>query len=221
MLYEFRRVTVGPSKMGSYVAFARDHLASAHERHGIEAVGYFNVILGAGMADQFPYLLRWRSWAERQEKLARLSSDATLAEAREAADQDGPLVVDVANELWESAPYRELLERDWDTPGLYEYRISQTLPNKKPVVHWRNEEWVSKIYTDLDMQYVIACDALVGHSSYVHYLMRWTSVEERNEKWAAFFQDPRWQQVSRDTGPLTFRVPNELWKPTSFSPILT
>lgn len=221
MLYEFRRVTCGPSKLGVYGAFVKDHLAPAFERHGVEAVGYFNVVMGAGMGDQFPYLLRWNSLEERQNKLAAVAQDVSLQEATQAADAGGPVVVDVANQLWDSMPYRELLVPETDEPGLYEYRISHTLPNKKPVVHWRNEEWVSKIYTDLGMDYVIACDAVFGNSSYVHYMMRWTSIAERNEKWALFFQDPRWQEVSVETGPLTFRVPNELWAPTSFSPILT
>lgn len=220
MFYEFRRVMCAPSKVGLYTGLMGDKLAPLLAKHEIEAVGFFNVVIGPGMAHDFPYLLRWQSHDERTAKLAAFDQDPALQEIFEEAEQDGPLVIDVVNELWAPTDYAPLRTKETAEPGLYEYRISQPLASKKSVVHWRNAEWNVNLYRDHDMHYVAAWDALVGHSSYVHYMMRWTSIEERQRKWGEYFQDPRWQEVSGMTGPLTRHVPNELWTPTAYSPIL-
>lgn len=218
MIYEFRRAFAVGGKLGVYKALIADAGLKAFAKHEIEPVGFFDVVIGPGSADEFPYLLRWKSFDERVQKLAALEQDPEWRAAVEAAEADGPLLVNTHSELWEPTYYRpEILPQK---NKLYEYRTSRPIPGKKDVVHWRNAEYNVRLYAENGINYVAAFDAIVGNSAHVHYFMGWDSLEERAEKWTAYMTSPGFQEIAGKTGPLTRHVPNEIWSPTAFSPIM-
>ena len=67
-------------------------------------------------------------------------------------------------------------------------------------------------------------DASIGLSARdnqsLYYLLKWSSLAEREQKWGAFMADPEWLAKRAETernGPLVERVENLLLAPTTYS----
>src|SRR5262245_62872555 len=75
MLYEYRRYEVNPGKKPELDARFRDLTLPLWEKHGMKAVGLFDVEVGT-MTNEFHYILAWESLAERERdrKSTRLNS---------------------------------------------------------------------------------------------------------------------------------------------------
>jgi hypothetical protein len=65
-------------------------------------------------------------------------------------------------------------------------------------------------------------EPVVGLSNQLHYWLAWNEMADREVRWSAFQADPEWiskRDQSELSGPLAASIHNELWTPTSYSPL--
>jgi hypothetical protein len=105
---------------------------------------------------------------------------------------------------------------------LYEYRLYEAMPGKLDALVQR--------FTDGEpfrkkhgIRMVGMWQPVIGGASnQLVLLLAWESLQEREERWGAFFRDRAWQRVmaqSEKDGPLAERVSIQIWKPTPNSPM--
>jgi len=107
---------------------------------------------------------------------------------------------------------------------IYEHRLYRSAPGKLPELIARFENHALRIWKRLGIEHVAFWTVMIGESNQVLvYILRWKSLAEREEKFAAWLSDPEWIQVYKDSeknGTLSLGVTNTIMKPTSFSPII-
>jgi hypothetical protein len=106
---------------------------------------------------------------------------------------------------------------------LYEYRRYEVTPGRKPDLDARFANLTLPLWEKHGMRSVGLFDVEVGTmTNELHYLLAWESLAEREDRFAKFLADPEWVQgraESEANGPLTQRVHNQIWRPTSYSPL--
>jgi hypothetical protein len=107
MLYEYRRYEVNPGKKPELDARFRDLTMPLWEKHGMKAVGLFDVEVGT-MTNEFHYILAWESLAERERIFPQFLADPEWVEGRAASEANGPLALRVHNQIWRPAPFSPL-----------------------------------------------------------------------------------------------------------------
>jgi hypothetical protein len=105
---------------------------------------------------------------------------------------------------------------------LYEHRLYEAAPGKLPALIERfkaGEPFRQKHGIRLVGMWT---PVLGGASNQLVSLTAWESLQEREERWGAFFADPAWQRVmaaSEKDGPLAEKVTIQIWQPTKYSPM--
>ena len=107
MLYEYRRYEVTPGRKPDLDARFRDLTLPLWEKHGMRAVGLFDVEIGT-MTNEFHYLLAWESLAEREQRFAAFLQVPEWQQGRADSEANGPLAQRVHNQIWRPAPYSPL-----------------------------------------------------------------------------------------------------------------
>ena len=105
---------------------------------------------------------------------------------------------------------------------LYEYRRYSIVPGKKVALGQRMANVAMPIWERLGITPVGFWEPVVGLSNELHYLLTWKDMAERETRWNAFQSDPEWitkRDQSEVAGPLAAKILNELWTPTSYSPL--
>jgi NIPSNAP protein len=103
---------------------------------------------------------------------------------------------------------------------IYEYRCYEAVPGRLPDLHRRFQETTLRMFDKHGIRAVGFWTAEVGTSNELHYLLRWESMAEREQRWGAFQADAEWQQAraaSEADGPIVARVRNAFWAPTPYS----
>ena len=98
MLYEYRKYTVTPGRMGDLVARMNDHTARLFERHGIRLVGAWQAVVGN--TNELHHILAWESFEERETRWGAFSSDEEWLAILRESDGDGKIRDHAVNELW-------------------------------------------------------------------------------------------------------------------------
>ena len=91
MLYEYRRYEVNPGKKPELDARFKDLTLPLWEKHGMKAVGMFDVEVGT-MTNEFHYILAWDSLADREKKWSGFFSDKERLAKFAETEKNGPLV---------------------------------------------------------------------------------------------------------------------------------
>jgi hypothetical protein len=91
---------------------------------------------------------------------------------------------------------------------LYELRIYTMHPGRMDAIHQRFSNHTLHIFKRLGMK---VCDfwADAEGNSKLYYLMEFTDMDERNQKWHAFKHDPEWIEVkskSQESGPIVEKI---------------
>ena len=107
MLYEYRRYEVTPGRKPDLDARFRDVTLPLWERHGMRAVGLFDVEVGT-MTNELHYLLAWESLAEREQRFTAFLQDPDWQQGRAESEANGPLTQRVHNQIWRPTPYSPL-----------------------------------------------------------------------------------------------------------------
>ena len=112
---------------------------------------------------------------------------------------------------------RSVEAASWQAAGLSYFAYNFHLRNKFG-------ERVQKVSVDAGFTCpnVDGTVAIGGSNQILYYLLEWSSLAEREEKWAAFQSNPEWQakraESERD-GPIVAKITNEILQPTSFSSV--
>lgn len=103
---------------------------------------------------------------------------------------------------------------------IHELRIYEAMPGRLGDLHRRFMDVTLAIWTRLGIRPIGFWNVLVGPSNNcLYYLLEWSDLAERDEKWGKFVTDPEWiegRTESERNGILTSNVQNMLLTPTSF-----
>jgi hypothetical protein len=98
MLYELRIYHCMPGKLAAVVARFENATVKLFEKHGIQQVGFWTVVIGESNADLY-YILKWDSLDERQKKLAAFQADPDWIAVRNKSEEAGPIVASINNTI--------------------------------------------------------------------------------------------------------------------------
>jgi hypothetical protein len=98
MIYELRIYTCLPGRLPDLMRRFEDHTLALWGRHGIEQAGFWTTVIGTSNND-LTYMLRWNSLAERETRWAAFMADPEWQAAREASEENGPLLSNVSSQL--------------------------------------------------------------------------------------------------------------------------
>ena len=106
---------------------------------------------------------------------------------------------------------------------IHELRIYHCCPGRLPALLKRFETVTLELWKRHGIRQAGFWTVVVGDSSNdLYYLLEWSSLAEREAKWAAFQSDPEWiekrAQSERD-GQILTSVSNLILQPTAFSAV--
>lgn len=107
MIYELRTYTAMPGRLPDLNRRFRDHTTKIWGRMGWNMVGFWTYKFG-GRSDQLVYILAWPDMATRDQQFAAFQSDPEWLSAREASEQNGPLVARISSEILAPTDYSAL-----------------------------------------------------------------------------------------------------------------
>ena len=106
---------------------------------------------------------------------------------------------------------------------LYELRIYHCVPGRLPDLLRRFETITLPIWQRHGIQQAGFWTVAIGSSNQdLYYLLKWETLEERTQKFAAFQADPEWISARAETeknGPIVASITNTILQPTSFSSV--
>ena len=105
---------------------------------------------------------------------------------------------------------------------IFELREYKAVAGMLPTLLSRFENQVLPLWDKHGIKQVGFWTTHIGPSANValHYMIKWESLAEREEKWGAFVKDPEWVQIratSEANGPYVAEFSNYILTPTSFS----
>ena len=104
---------------------------------------------------------------------------------------------------------------------LYELRIYHSMPGKLPALLTRFETGTVALFEKHGIKQVGFWTVVIGESTAdLYYILKWDSLDERQQKFAAFQADPAWialRAKSEEDGPLVSSISNSILTPTKFS----
>jgi len=106
---------------------------------------------------------------------------------------------------------------------IYELRIYNCLPGRLPKLLARFQNHTLKLWEKHGIRQAGFFTTAIGPSNNdLTYLVAWESMAEREQKWAAFQQDPDWIAARNDSekdGPIIANVASSFLAPTAFSSV--
>lgn len=114
------------------------------------------------------------------------------------------------------------LNPDTLTEMLYEYRRYHVAPGRMADLVERMCNDTARFFTEYGIRLVGAWQSLIGETNDLHFMLAWTDLEERQELWTAFTNDPAWHAVLRASdgdGKVREYGHNQIWSPIDCSPL--
>jgi hypothetical protein len=105
-VFEYRVYQVVPGRLPALHRRFGEITLPLFQKHGIAVVGFWDTVVGT--SNQLHYLLRFDDLAHRERAWAGFTTDPDWTKARAESERDGPLVVEVHNQLWRPTPYSPL-----------------------------------------------------------------------------------------------------------------
>ena len=108
---------------------------------------------------------------------------------------------------------------------IYEMRRYEALPGKLDALNEVMANLAVPLFEKLGMKLVGAWQPVVGdYTNVLMYMLAFESMNERAEKWEAFFKHPDWEKgraevAAKHGGPLVSREIHYFLGPTSYSPL--
>lgn len=106
---------------------------------------------------------------------------------------------------------------------IYELRVYRCLPGRMPALLKRFETHTLRIWERMGIRQAGFWTVAVGENSNdLYYLLQWSSMAEREEKWNRFSADSEWTEKRAESerdGPIVASVSNSFLKPTAFSSV--
>ena len=106
---------------------------------------------------------------------------------------------------------------------IYELRVYHCVPGRLPDLLNRFDKITLPLWDKHGIHQAGFWTVLVGDSNQdLYYLLKWESLAEREQKFAAFGVDPNWLKARAETeknGPIVASISNSFLTPTSFSAV--
>lgn len=106
---------------------------------------------------------------------------------------------------------------------LYELRVYHCVPGRLPDLLKRFDTITLKLWEKHKIQQAGFWTVQIGTSNQdLYYMLKWESLAEREQKWAAFQADPDWITARAETeknGAIVASLENNIMQPTSFSAV--
>ncbi len=105
---------------------------------------------------------------------------------------------------------------------LYELREYYVLPGRMPNMLARFRDHTTKIFDRLGITNIGYWTEEIGSQNRLTYIIAFRDMADREQKWAAFREDPEWikaRDASELDGQIVEDVENRLLNPTDFSPL--
>jgi len=103
MIYEYRMYEAVPGKMPDLHKRFREITTKLFDKHGYRVVAFFEPSVGS--VKELHYILEWDDMGEMQRAWDKFRADPEWLEARKRTEANGPLVVNVRNEVWRLTDY--------------------------------------------------------------------------------------------------------------------
>jgi hypothetical protein len=104
---------------------------------------------------------------------------------------------------------------------ILELRIYHCAPGRLPALLKRFENVTLSLWQKYGIEQAGFFTTVVGPSNQtLTYMLKWSSLAEREQRWNAFINDPDWIQkraASEADGVIVERIDSSLLEPTSFS----
>ena len=104
---------------------------------------------------------------------------------------------------------------------IYEVRTYEAMPGKLRALVARFADITHPLFLKRGFRPVGYWTEAVGENNKLHYMLAWRDHAEREEKWAAFRDDPERVRAfaeSEKDGLLVAKIANRIWEATAFSP---
>ena len=104
---------------------------------------------------------------------------------------------------------------------LYELRVYYTNPGKLPQLNARFENHTCGFFKEHGIGMLGFWTDEIGQSNKLTYILSFDSMADREQKWASFGADPRWQEVRAETekdGAFLTHITNAFLRTTPYSP---
>ncbi|MCW6510555.1 NIPSNAP family protein [Lichenifustis flavocetrariae] len=98
MIHELRIYTCAPGRLPDLLNRFQTTTLKMWDKHGIRQAGFWTTLVGPSN-HTLTYLLAWESLAERDTKWTAFATDPEWIAAKNASEQNGPIVTDIANAL--------------------------------------------------------------------------------------------------------------------------
>jgi hypothetical protein len=96
MIHELRVYTCLPGRLPALLKRFDTATLRIWEKHGIRQAGFWTTMVGPSN-NELTYLIAWESLADRQQKWSAFLADPEWAAARDASEEDGLIVANVAS----------------------------------------------------------------------------------------------------------------------------
>jgi hypothetical protein len=108
---------------------------------------------------------------------------------------------------------------------IYECRRYECMPGKLPALRALMKDLAVPVFKRVGMKLIGAWEPLAGDiEATVIYILAFESLEERNSKWKAFYEDPEWNEkrakiAEKEGGPIVAKSSNVFWTAAEYSPL--
>lgn len=106
---------------------------------------------------------------------------------------------------------------------IHELRVYYCVPGRLPNLLKRFETITLKLWEKHGIKQAGFWTVLIGDGNHdLHYFLKWESLADREQKWAAFQSDPAWinaRAESERDGPIVANITSSLMTPTAFSSV--
>ncbi len=106
---------------------------------------------------------------------------------------------------------------------LYELRVYELVNDNRLGMHDKFDRYTVPIFKKHGFRMVGFWETLIGaNTPTLTYILQWKDLNERQEKFGAFFRDPEWLEACRLTdagGPYIKCIHSSIMSPTKYSPM--
>jgi len=190
-------------------------------RHGIRSFGYWTEEIGTN--NRLVYIVEFDDFRHREEAWASFRGDVDWQAHMRSLNQIGPPVVQrIYNTILVPTVYSPNSPKGGN--GLvYELRQYDTDPGHIPALNERFSNVTLRLFETYGIYNIGYWTEDIGVSNRLDYILAYESLQQRQAAWAAFGQDPEWQETirkCRELGrPIVNTVHNSILRPTDYSPL--
>lgn len=222
-VYELRIYTCEPGKLEPLLDRFRNHTMRIFEKHGMENVAYWVPTDEPKKSNTLIYILRHKSSDAAKASWQAFRDDPEWrAVAKASAEQHGKILARRPDSRYMTATDYSPKVTPPKENAVYELRIYTAAEGKLDALHDRFRQHTDAIFKGHGMTstgYWAPRDAEAGNI--MLYVLEYPDREAARDSWKAFFADPEWKKVAKQTqkdGRLVTKVESTYMVPTDFSP---